>query len=135
MGLPARQQRALDAIETGLEARYPHLTAMFAMFTRLSRGEELTSAERLPRRRAGRRSAARVSAARTSAARMRPGVVVVLPVAAVMALLAGLLIAVAMGGVAACATTARPVPASRLATGCQAPPNSPGHFRVFPAAK
>lgn len=120
MGLPAHQQRALDAIESGLEARYPHLTAMFAMFTRLSRGEELTSAERLPRR---------------NAARLRPGLLVVLPVAAVMAFLAGLLIAVAMGGVAACATTTRPVPASRFAADCQAPSDSPGHFRVFPAAK
>lgn len=117
MGLPGRQQRVLDDIENALEARYPQLTAMFAMFTRLSRGEELASAERLPRR---------------SAARVRPGVLAVLPIAAVMAFLAGLLIAVAMGGVAACATTARPVPASRYA-GCPAPANHPGHFGVVPA--
>lgn len=118
MGLPGRQQRVLNDIENALESRYPQLTAMFAMFTRLSRGEELASAERLPRR---------------AAARMRPGVLVVLPFAAVMAFLAGLLIAVAMGGVAACATTARPVPASRFA-GCQAPPSNPrGTFGVVPA--
>jgi hypothetical protein len=116
MGLPGRQQRALDDIESALEARYPHLVAMFAIFTRLSRGEELTSPERLPRR---------------SAARMRPGVLAVLPIAAVMAFLAGLLIAVAMGGVAACATTARPVPASRY-SGCRAPADRPGHFGVVP---
>lgn len=120
MCLPARQQRALDDIESALEARYPHLTAMFAMFTRLSRGEELTSAEWLPRR---------------GTARVRPSLLLLLPAAAVLAFLAGLLIAVAMGGVAACATTARPVPASRFAGGCQAPSDSPGHFRVFPAAR
>jgi len=39
MSLPACQQRALDALERTLEASETRLTAMFAMFTRLTRDE------------------------------------------------------------------------------------------------
>jgi hypothetical protein len=39
MGLPACQQRVLDRMEGALKASEPHLTAMFAIFTRLSAGE------------------------------------------------------------------------------------------------
>jgi Protein of unknown function (DUF3040) len=47
---PARTRRALHTIETALEASDPRLTAMFAMFARLTRGEETVSSEHLSRR-------------------------------------------------------------------------------------
>jgi hypothetical protein len=56
MSLPACQQRALDAMESTLEASEPRMKAMFAMFTRLTKDEEPTEAERLPRRPPWRRS-------------------------------------------------------------------------------
>ena len=90
MYLPARQQRALDAIEGALEASAPRLTAMFAMFTRLTRGEPPTDRERL-------------SPARASV-RWRHALLL-LPAAAVMVLLTGLLIAASAGGAPACAST------------------------------
>jgi len=39
MSLPAGQQRALDGIAETLRLTEPRLTAMFAMFTRLTRNE------------------------------------------------------------------------------------------------
>jgi Protein of unknown function (DUF3040) len=60
VSLPARQQRALDRIEIGLESCDPRLKSMFAIFTRLTRGEEVPCTERVrgprsprPRRRTG----------------------------------------------------------------------------------
>jgi hypothetical protein len=47
VSLPAHQQRVLDGIETGLESGDPKLRSMFAIFTRLTRGEEVPGAERL----------------------------------------------------------------------------------------
>lgn len=121
MCLPARQQRALDDIESALEARYPHLTAMFATFTRLTKGEELASTERLPRR--GYR-------------RLPRGVLTLLPAAAVMAFLAGLLIAISLNSVQACATAARSG-ARHAACAAQPSPsadqNGYGGFPGFPA--
>jgi hypothetical protein len=38
MSLPARERWALGAIEGALEASEPRMTAMFAIFTRLTRG-------------------------------------------------------------------------------------------------
>jgi anti-sigma-K factor RskA len=90
MYLPARQQRALDAIESALEATAPRLTAMFAMFSRLSRGEPPTDRERLSRPRA----------------KMRWRVMLLLlPAAAVMVLLTGVVIALTTAGTPACAAT------------------------------
>ena len=60
MGLSARQRRALDVIESALQASEPRLTAMFAMFARLTRGEEPVHAEHLPRRRVRWRPSANV---------------------------------------------------------------------------
>lgn len=129
MGLPGRQQRALHGIESALEARDPRLTAMFAMFTRLTRGEPL-GMEGLSRlRKAG------------AGARWQYGLLPLLPVAAIMALLAGLLIAMSMGSLSACATTTttpRFAPGSRFALSCQARPSSspgltaPGGYNIFP---
>jgi hypothetical protein len=47
MSLPACQQRVLDTIENALQRREPRLASMFAMFTRLTRGEGLPRTERL----------------------------------------------------------------------------------------
>lgn len=47
MSLPACQQRVLDTIENVLQKREPRLASMFAMFTRLTRGEGLPRTERL----------------------------------------------------------------------------------------
>ncbi len=115
MCLPARQQRALDDIESALEARYPHLTAMFATFTRLTRGEELASTERLPRR-----------------GYLPRGVLAVLPAAAVMAFLAGLLIAISLNSMAACATTARSGARHAACAAQPSPPADRGGYGGFP---
>lgn len=48
MSLPACQQRELDRIEESLHASEPRLASMFAMFTRLTRGEAPAATERLP---------------------------------------------------------------------------------------
>jgi hypothetical protein len=50
MGLPLCQQRALDRMEGALRASEPQLTAMYAMFGRLTAGEPIR-AERLTRKR------------------------------------------------------------------------------------
>ena len=50
MSLPACQQRVLDRIEGALRASEPHLTSMYAIFTRLNAGEPV-GAERLARKR------------------------------------------------------------------------------------
>lgn len=49
MSLPACQRRELDQIESALRASEPHLTSMYAMFTRLNAGEPVW-AERLARK-------------------------------------------------------------------------------------
>ena len=50
MSLPAAQQRVLDRMEGTLQASEPHLTSMFAIFTRLN-ADEPVGAEPLARRR------------------------------------------------------------------------------------
>jgi len=117
MCLPARQQRALDDIESALEARYPHLAAMFATFTRLTKGEELASTERLPRR---------------GSWRLPRAALAVLPAAAVMAFLAGLLIAISLNGARACATTARSGARHAACTAQPSPPADRGGYGGFP---
>jgi hypothetical protein len=47
MSLPAGQQRVLNRIDDSLQASEPHLTAMYAIFTRLSAGEPVTR-EKMP---------------------------------------------------------------------------------------
>jgi hypothetical protein len=87
MGLSARQRRALDVIESALQASEPRLTAMFAMFARLTRGEEPVHAEHLPRRRV----------------RWRPSANVLLVHAlAGLFLITGMVIGVTAGGASAC---------------------------------
>jgi len=50
MSLPACQQRVLDRMEGTLRASEPHLTSMYAIFTRLNTGEPIGT-ERLARKR------------------------------------------------------------------------------------
>ena len=48
MGLPARQQRRLDAIETALRSGEPRLASMYSIFTRLTGNEPRPTGEQLP---------------------------------------------------------------------------------------
>jgi len=48
MGLPAAQQRVLDAIEVTLRASEPRLAGMFSVFTRLAKSEGRPRREQLP---------------------------------------------------------------------------------------
>jgi hypothetical protein len=50
MSLPVCQQRVLDRMEDALRASEPHLTSMYAIFSRLNTGEPVR-AERLVRKR------------------------------------------------------------------------------------
>jgi hypothetical protein len=47
MGLPARQRRILEKIEHTLRGSDPRLTALFAIFSRLTRDEEMPRIEQL----------------------------------------------------------------------------------------
>jgi hypothetical protein len=47
MGLPMYQERILHGMETALRTREPRLTAKFAIFTRLTRDEEIPRIEQL----------------------------------------------------------------------------------------
>jgi len=47
VSLPACQQRALDRIESALQAREPRLASMFAIFTRMVRDEAVPARESL----------------------------------------------------------------------------------------
>jgi len=47
VSLPARQERVLERIEQSLHACDPPLKSMFAMFTKLARGEEMPRLEEL----------------------------------------------------------------------------------------
>jgi hypothetical protein len=53
VGLPARQEKVLESIETALRESDPKLAGLYATFTRLTTGEEMPKFEQL-RRRAGR---------------------------------------------------------------------------------
>jgi hypothetical protein len=48
MSLPARQQRKLEDIEGGLTSSDPRLRSLFAIFTRLTRGEAMPWFEEVP---------------------------------------------------------------------------------------
>ena len=47
MSLPARQERILSGIENALRAGEPRMASRFAIFTRLTRDEELPRTEQL----------------------------------------------------------------------------------------
>jgi hypothetical protein len=50
MGIPVRQRRVLDSIESKLRRSDPRLTMMFAIFSRLTRDEEMPRIEELRHR-------------------------------------------------------------------------------------
>jgi hypothetical protein len=50
MGLPARQRRVLDRIECALHGSDPRLAALYAIFGRLTRDEEMPRIEQLRHR-------------------------------------------------------------------------------------
>ena len=58
MGLPARQRRVLDRIESTLRGSDPRLAALYAIFSRLTRDEEMPRIEQV--RYGVRRAVARV---------------------------------------------------------------------------
>jgi hypothetical protein len=106
MSLPAREQRALDAIEHALAASEPRMKAMFAMFAKLTRGEAPISPENLSHR---------------YLTRWRPGTLYVLiPALAVMALIAALVVGFASSGVFTGCTAGAAAGASRSAVSCVA---------------
>lgn len=106
MSLPGRERWALGAIEGALEASEPRLTAMFAIFTRLTRGEALTSAERLSRRKL---------------IRWRPGLGYLLfPALAGIALVTTLVVGVATGSTRTCGPARFTPPAPQSAVSCAA---------------
>lgn len=124
MSLPARQQRVLDAMESALEACEPRMKGMFEIFTRLTKGDGPTRAERLPlrRRQAWRLSAWRLSAWRVPAWRVPSHAVMLFPVIAAVVIMTGLVISVAAGGASACGITYAPA-ASQQAAKCAPAPN------------
>src|SRR5271165_2062043 len=50
MGLPVRQRRVLERIENALRGSDPKLAALYAIFARLTRDEEMPRAEQLRHR-------------------------------------------------------------------------------------
>jgi hypothetical protein len=123
MGLPASQRRVLDRIEGTLGGADPQLAAMFAIFGRLNRDEEMPRVEELRRRAAvparrhrGRRPARR----RRSRTRLstRRWATVFFPVALVLTTLAIVVVA-RFGATSRCApitavATAKPNPRGKL---------------------
>ena len=105
------REQVLDAIESALRASEPHLSAMFAMFCRLTAGEEAGGTEHLTLRRPAER-------------RLRAMLLVVFPVLAVMILTAGLVIGLTTSGASACGAAAH---ASAVTSryGCQLPHGAP----------
>jgi hypothetical protein len=87
MSLRGAQQRALNVMERALESSAPRMTAMFAMFTRLTAGEEPGGVEQLPSRRRDF---------------VQSRLLLVLPVAALIVLVVGLVIGLSAGGASAC---------------------------------
>src|SRR5262249_4325397 len=94
MSLPARQLRKLEEIEGGLTSSDPRLRSLFAIFTRLTRGEAMPWFEEVPVRpvvdalaavRAAARRIARRPAARVRALLLLPAVLTAMVCAMVIA--------------------------------------------------
>jgi hypothetical protein len=119
MSLPARQERVLGSMTHSLHASEPHLTSMFAIFTKLTRNEDMPRLEapdawplpfwgwrqRLTRPRRERRAASSAGSAYAPGARLRA-------ILLVPAMLAALATAVFLGlggrSVSGCGPAARP---------------------------
>jgi hypothetical protein len=128
MSLPACQERILSGIENALRACEPHLASRFAIFTRLTRDEEIPHTEQLvpqtwlrhaltsagrafrflfPRPRS--RGSTAVRAHGRPAARLRA--VMVLPV--LLIAVASATVATAMAGTQGCSAAPRRTPAAQ----------------------
>jgi hypothetical protein len=113
MSLPTRQLRKLEEIEGSLTGSDPRLRSLFAIFTRLTRGEVMPWFEEVPVRpiadglAAVRRLVGRI--ARRPAVRVRA--LLLLP-AMLGALVCGIMIAAGVHGRAAASVSAKP-PAAR----------------------
>jgi hypothetical protein len=111
MSLPARQLQKLKEIEGGLTGSDPRLRSLFAIFSRLTRGEAMPWFEEVPVRpirdalaRAATRRISRRPAARVRALLLLP--------AAVTALVCGVMIAAGLTGAHRPSVSAKP-PAAR----------------------
>lgn len=112
VSLPAHQQRVLDRIETGLERGDPTLRSMFAIFTRLTRGEGVPGTERL---RARARARART---KTQAIMVAP----ILVFFAVGLVTLCIVLAASSSTARACRAVSHPRAATTRALGCESLP-------------
>jgi len=121
MGLPVRQRRVLDVIESGLRRSDPRLAVMFSIFGRLTRDEDMPRFEELRDRAASLRTRVRAGAAavgRRIGTRYR--VAVFFPAALMLMTLAIVLVA-RFGSTKGCApvasvATAKPHPKAKPGT-------------------
>jgi hypothetical protein len=123
MGLPARQRRVLESIESKLRGSDPRLAAMFAIFARLTRDEEIPRIEELRHRAAMKLAGVRLllsAIGRRLSGRIgtRYGMAVFFPAALVVATLTIVLVA-RFGSTPRCApvttvATAKPHPRGKL---------------------
>src|SRR5215468_840532 len=109
MSLPARQLHKLKEIEGGLTGSDPRLRSLFAIFTRLTRGEAMPWFEDVPVRPVRDALAAARRIARRPAARVRA--LLLIP-AAVSALVCGVMISAGLTGAHRPSVSAKP-PAAR----------------------
>lgn len=90
MGLPARQRRVLGRIEGALRGSDPRLAALYSIFARLTREEEMPRIEELRHRAALRLSRVRLRLASAAAVAgrfvPRPRAVLLLPLALCLAI-------------------------------------------------
>jgi hypothetical protein len=93
MGLPVRQRRVLDVIESGLRRSDPRLAVMFAIFGRLTRDEEMPRFEELRDRAASLRARAVAVGRRIGRTGTRYRVAVFFPAALMLMTLAIVLVA------------------------------------------
>jgi hypothetical protein len=113
MSLPTRQLRKLEEIEGGLTGSDPRLRSLFAIFTRLTRGETMPWFEEVPVRPIADGLAAARGAVRRVARRpaTRVRALLLLP-AMLSAMVCGIMIAAGVHGRAAASVAAKP-PAAR----------------------
>jgi hypothetical protein len=113
MSLPTRQLRKLEEIEGSLTGSDPRLRSLFAIFTRLTRGESMPWFEQVPVRPIADGLAAARGAVRRFASRPAARVRALLLLPAMLgALVCGIMIAAGVHGRAAASVSAKP-PAAR----------------------
>ncbi|HTS95732.1 MAG TPA: hypothetical protein VMI33_03855 [Streptosporangiaceae bacterium] len=121
MGLPASQRRILERIEHALRGSDPRLAALFSIFSRLNRDEEMPAIEQLRARAAVLMARIRYRAAKFgrwfgAPARARLRAALFFPVA--LAIVASaVLVGARFPSANRCATPSRPVGAAHTGTG------------------